>query len=71
MGGLVWVEKQLHITETAARVPCRPRFFLASLCCAVARLCACRFVQECAKRGLLVMLDMHRLAAKNDIPELW
>jgi hypothetical protein len=32
---------------------------------------ACRFVQECAKRGLLVMLDMHRLAAAKDIPELW
>jgi hypothetical protein len=28
-------------------------------------------VQECAKRGLLVMLDMHRLAAAKDIPELW
>lgn len=31
----------------------------------------CRFVQECAKRGLLVLLDMHRLAAASDIPELW
>lgn len=30
-----------------------------------------RFVQECAQRGLLVMLDMHRLAAAKDIPELW
>jgi len=30
-----------------------------------------RFVQECARRGLLVMLDMHRLAAAKDIPELW
>ena len=29
-----------------------------------------RFVNECAKRGLLVMLDMHRLAAAKDIPEL-
>lgn len=28
-------------------------------------------MQECAKRGLLVMLDMHRLVAANDIPELW
>lgn len=30
-----------------------------------------RFVQECAKRGLLVMLDLHRLAAAKGIPELW
>ncbi|GBF95880.1 1,4-beta-glucanase [Raphidocelis subcapitata] len=30
-----------------------------------------RFVEECAKRGLLVMPDMHRLAAAKDIPELW
>ncbi len=30
-----------------------------------------RFVQECAKRGLLVMLDMHRLAAAGGIPDLW
>jgi hypothetical protein len=39
-----------------------------------AELCkrvVCRFVQECAKRGLLVMLDMHRLVAANEIPELW
>jgi hypothetical protein len=28
------------------------------------------FVEECAKRGLLVMPDMHRLAAAKDIPEL-
>ncbi|KAF8072699.1 Endoglucanase [Scenedesmus sp. PABB004] len=30
-----------------------------------------RFVQECAARGLLVLLDLHRLAAAADIPELW
>ena len=30
-----------------------------------------RFIQECAVRGVLVMLDMHRLAAAKDIPELW
>ncbi|WIA08695.1 hypothetical protein OEZ85_008120 [Tetradesmus obliquus] len=30
-----------------------------------------RFIQECARRGLLVLLDMHRLAAAQDIPELW
>ena len=29
------------------------------------------FVQECAARGLLVLLDLHRTAAARDIPELW
>ena len=28
------------------------------------------FINECAKRGILVMLDMHRLAGAKDIPEL-
>eukprot|EP00878_Enallax_costatus_P013005 GHUV01013588.1.p1 GENE.GHUV01013588.1~~GHUV01013588.1.p1 ORF type:complete len:366 (+),score=118.90 GHUV01013588.1:2049-3146(+) len=30
-----------------------------------------RFVQECARRGLLVLLDLHRLSAAKEIPELW
>eukprot|EP00775_Hariotina_reticulata_P006321 gene6321-6556_t len=30
-----------------------------------------KLVQGCASRGLLVLLDMHRLAAAKDIPELW
>lgn len=34
-------------------------------------LLSCRFVQECARRGLLVLLDLHRLAAAKDIPDLW
>ena len=29
------------------------------------------FVKECAKRGLLVMLDMHRLTGSGAITELW
>ena len=28
-------------------------------------------MQECAARGLLVLLDLHRTAAARDIPELW
>jgi endoglucanase len=32
--------------------------------------CMDAFVRECAKRGILVMLDMHRLAAAKDIPDL-
>jgi hypothetical protein len=40
---------------------------LLPCCCC----CCTRFVQECARRGLLVLLDMHRLAAASDIPELW
>jgi hypothetical protein len=37
----------------------------------LAAFCLSRFIQECARRGLLVLLDMHRLAAASDIPELW
>jgi aryl-phospho-beta-D-glucosidase BglC (GH1 family) len=37
----------------------------------VAAFVVSRFIQECARRGLLVLLDMHRLAAASDIPELW
>lgn len=37
-----------------------------TVCC-----CCCRFVQACAVRGVLVLLDLHRLAAAKDIPELW
>jgi len=28
-------------------------------------------VAECARRGILILLDMHRMAAAGDIPELW
>lgn len=28
-------------------------------------------VAECAKRGVVVLLDMHRMEAAGDIPELW
>jgi aryl-phospho-beta-D-glucosidase BglC (GH1 family) len=30
-----------------------------------------RFIQECALRGLLVLLDLHRLDAAGGIPDLW
>jgi endoglucanase len=28
-------------------------------------------VAECAKRGIVILLDMHRMEAAGDIPELW
>jgi len=28
-------------------------------------------VAECAKRGIVILLDMHRMEAARDIPELW
>jgi hypothetical protein len=28
-------------------------------------------VSECAKRGIVILLDMHRMEAAGDIPELW
>ena len=31
----------------------------------------CRFIAGCASRGLLVMLDMHRLEGAGSITELW